>query len=134
MGIATTGSVLGTPFGGTEGPFRDPDTLVVNGEGAGIVIRIGDATVLGQIASVTMRETKRPSQLSREIDLFVKTMAGVAFVTAVVFLVLGFLRGYSVAVNFSFAVGIFVAFVPQGLPVTLTALVLTLTWPMRPPA
>ena len=51
-------------------------TMIVNGEGFGIVIRTGDKTVIGSIADLAVNEEKRPSQLSQEIDLFVKKMAG----------------------------------------------------------
>ena len=96
--------------------------LVVGGEGYGIVIRTGDNTALGQIAKLTVGETKRTSQLTKEIERFVKKMAAIAIVTALVFFIAGIIIGYSIGTNFAFAVGIFVAFVPQGLPATVTLL------------
>ncbi|KAJ3193161.1 hypothetical protein HDU67_005222, partial [Dinochytrium kinnereticum] len=58
-------------------------TLCVNGDGFGIVIRTGDHTVIGQIASLTTNEQKRESPMSIEIEHFVYTIAGAAAVTAV---------------------------------------------------
>lgn len=53
-------------------------TLVVSGEAYGIVIRTGDGTVLGQIASLTAGEEKTMSPLTHEIDNFVKLIAAIA--------------------------------------------------------
>jgi sodium/potassium-transporting ATPase subunit alpha len=97
-------------------------SLVVSGEGFGIVIRTGDDTVIGQIASLTQNESKRASPLTEEIESVVKFIGALAIVTAVIFF------GISYAVNkdgmgaFKFAVGILVAWVPQGLPATVTML------------
>jgi sodium/potassium-transporting ATPase subunit alpha len=97
-------------------------SLVVSGEGFGIVIRTGDNTVIGQIASLTQGESKRSSPLNEEIGFVVKFIGVLAITTAAVFF------GISVAVYkdgmsaFKFAVGILVAWVPQGLPATVTML------------
>lgn len=76
--------------------------------------------MLGQIARMAIGEEKRASQLNREIDLFVKKVAVVAITTALVFFVFGLVMRFGVALTFSFAIGTFVAFVPQGLPATVT--------------
>lgn len=97
-------------------------TLIVNGQGAGIVIRVGDKTVLGQIAKLTLGSKNRESQLVKEIDHFVKILATVAIITTIVFFLIGFARGYSLSTNFTFAIGVFVSFVPEGLPLTVSIL------------
>ena len=98
-------------------------TLAVNGEGYGIVIRTGDRTVIGQIASLTANEEKRASPLSNEIEDFVKTIASIAFVVALVFFLVALVgQNYSISVSLNFAIGTFVAFVPEGLPATVTVL------------
>lgn len=97
-------------------------TLVVEGEGAGIVIRIGDDTVLGQIAGLTLKGKKRESQLTAEIEFFVKLLASIAVVTTIVFFLIGVARGYSASTNVTFAIGVFVSFVPEGLPTTVSTL------------
>ncbi|CAG8574563.1 12189_t:CDS:2 [Ambispora gerdemannii] len=98
-------------------------TLCVSGEGYGIVIRGGDHTVLGQIAGLTAGEEKSQSPLSEEIDNFVKIIATIAIVTSVVFFLVG-LKVYdgSISLTLSFAISILVAWVPQGLPATVTVL------------
>ena len=97
-------------------------TMVVSGEGLGIVIRTGDRSVLGQIAKMTIQGKPRASQLSREINLFVRKIAAIAVLTALIFFIYGNVRGMGVGVTFSFAIGVFTAFVPQGLPATVTML------------
>ena len=97
-------------------------TMAVSGEALGIVIRTGDQSVLGQIAKLTCSDEGRPSQMSKEIDLFVKKIAVVAFVMAVVFFIYGLVMSYGIGITFSFAIGLFVAFVPQGIPATVTLL------------
>ncbi|CAG8444514.1 6249_t:CDS:2 [Ambispora leptoticha] len=98
-------------------------TLCVSGEGYGIVIRSGDHTVLGQIAGLTAGEEKNKSPLSEEIDNFVKIIATVAIVTAIVFFCVGLkVYGGSIPKTLSFAISILVAWVPQGLPATVTVL------------
>lgn len=96
-------------------------SLIVNGEGYGIVVRTGDATVLGQIAGLTAGEEKRPSPLSVEIANFVAFISTVAVITAIIFfLVAGLAVGISWVSAVSFAIGIFVSWVPEGLPATVT--------------
>jgi sodium/potassium-transporting ATPase subunit alpha len=95
-------------------------TMVTNGEGYGIVIRTGDRSILGQIAKLTIGEKTPPSQLTKEINFFVRIIAVIAIVTAVVFFIVGLVLGYDIGITFSFAIGIFVAYVPQGLPVTVS--------------
>lgn len=96
--------------------------MAVSGEALGIVIKTGDQSVLGQIAKLTCAPKDRQSQMSGEIDLFVKKIAFVAFVTAVIFFIYGLIMGYGIGITFSFGIGIFVAFVPQGIPATVTLL------------
>ncbi|KAH0558645.1 hypothetical protein GP486_004705 [Trichoglossum hirsutum] len=97
--------------------------LVVSGEAYGIVIRTGDSTVLGQIAYLTAGEEKTTSPLTHEIDNFVKIIATIAIVTAIIFFGIAFpVNNNKVSLALNFACGIFVAWVPQGLPATVTML------------
>ncbi|KAF9579137.1 hypothetical protein BGW38_004735, partial [Lunasporangiospora selenospora] len=103
-------------------------SLVVNGEGYGMVVRTGDNTVLGQIAGLTAGEDSGKSPLTREIDDFVKFIATIAIGTAIVFFLIGYFAVYrdqgseGITNTLNFAIGIFVAFVPEGLPATVTML------------
>lgn len=97
-------------------------TLAVSGEGYGIVIRTGDHTVLGQIAGLTTSEEKAKSPLSKEIDKFVKIIAFIAITTAVIFFIAGYLIYRDLNFVLIFAIGVCVAWVPEGLPATVTML------------
>ncbi|KAI9260257.1 hypothetical protein BY458DRAFT_459751 [Sporodiniella umbellata] len=98
-------------------------TLAVSGEGYGIVVRTGDHTVLGQIAGLTAGEAKEKSPLSTEIGNFVKIIATIALVTAGIFFGIGFpVNNNNVSLTLNFAISVFVAWVPEGLPATVTIL------------
>ncbi|AEO68317.1 uncharacterized protein THITE_125028 [Thermothielavioides terrestris NRRL 8126] len=100
-------------------------TLVVSGEAYGIVIRTGDATVLGQIAHLTAGEKKVTSPLTVEIGNFVKIIATIAIITALIFFGISFPvnnNNVSLAINFAIGIVSFKAWVPEGLPATVTLL------------
>ncbi|KAJ1536876.1 hypothetical protein HK096_006985 [Nowakowskiella sp. JEL0078] len=99
-------------------------TLCVSGEAIGLVIRTGDNTVIGQIATLTNTETKRKSPLSEEINGFVKIISTFAITSAIVFFFIALFLVNKGNINFAlvFSVGILVAWVPQGLPATVTLL------------
>lgn len=111
-----------------KNPLESPNlafngTLAVNGEGYGIVVRTGDNTIIGQIASLTANEERRSSPMSQEIDHFVHLVASVAAIVAIVFFFLAlFNLKTSISVAISFAIGTFTSFVPEGLPATVTIL------------
>lgn len=112
---------MGNPLEASNLMFNS--TLCVSGEAYGIVIRTGDTTVLGQIAYLTAGEEKMQSPLSREIANFVKLIATIAIITALIFFGICFpVNGNNVSLAINFAVGIFVAWVPEGLPATVTML------------
>lgn len=99
-------------------------TLVVAGEAYGIVVRTGDHTFIGQIASLTAGENNNKSPLSVEIDHFVKIISSIAISTAILFFVIGIASVYKgrAAATVTFAVSILVAWVPEGLPATVSLL------------
>ncbi|CAI2191862.1 11376_t:CDS:2 [Funneliformis geosporum] len=97
-------------------------TLVVSGEGYGIVIRTGDNTILGQVAGLTAGEEKNESPLAQETDRFVRIIATIASLCALIFFGISFKIVNVFALNVSFAMAILVAWVPQGLPATVTIL------------
>ncbi|KAI0093821.1 aminophospholipid-transporting P-type ATPase [Irpex rosettiformis] len=99
-------------------------TLVVNGEGWGVVVRTGDHTLIGQIAALTGGESGNESPLSKEIGRFVMMVSAIAIVFAIVFFVVGITTAYKgkATQTVTFAVSILVAFVPEGLPSVVTLL------------
>jgi sodium/potassium-transporting ATPase subunit alpha len=99
-------------------------TLVVSGEAYGVVVRTGDQTLIGQIASLTGNESGNRSPLAIEIDHFVWIISCIAIITAIVFFAVGISTVYKghVAQTVTFAVSVLVAWVPEGLPATVTLL------------
>lgn len=99
-------------------------TLIVNGEGWGVVVRTGDRTFIGQIAALTGGETGNQSPLAVEIASFVMMVSTIAIIFAVVFFIVGITTAYKGkgAQTVTFAVSILVAFVPEGLPSVVTLL------------
>ncbi|KJA21119.1 hypothetical protein HYPSUDRAFT_42489 [Hypholoma sublateritium FD-334 SS-4] len=99
-------------------------TLIVNGEGWGVVVRTGDHTFIGQIASLTGGEDGNESPLAVEISRFVIVVSCIAIIFALVFFAVGITSVYKgkAAATVTFAVSILVAFVPEGLPSVVTLL------------
>ncbi|KAK7034669.1 hypothetical protein VNI00_012311 [Paramarasmius palmivorus] len=99
-------------------------TLVVNGEGWGVVIRTGDRTLIGQVASLTSGEEDKEAPLAQEIGHFVIQMSCIAVTFAIVFFIVGITTVYEgkAAQTINFAASVLVAFVPQGLPSVVTLL------------
>ncbi|KAJ7778681.1 aminophospholipid-transporting P-type ATPase [Mycena maculata] len=99
-------------------------TLVVNGEAWGVVVRTGDHTFIGQIASLTGGESGNESPLAHEIGQFVVKVSIIAVMFAIVFFVVGITTAYKgkASQTVTFAVSILVAFVPEGLPSVVTLL------------
>lgn len=100
-------------------------TMCTDGRGKGIVIRIGDDTVIGRIATLSTSTKAKSTPLSNDIHNFIYIISGIAFVLGISFFIFG-LFYYDVIINVIFAIGIIVANVPEGLLATVTvALALT---------
>ncbi|KAF5367657.1 hypothetical protein D9757_010968 [Collybiopsis confluens] len=99
-------------------------TLVVNGEAWGIVVRTGDHTLIGQVARLTSGEEGKEAPLAKEIARFVIQISCIAVISAIVFLIVGVTTVYkhNPALTVTFAVSVLVAWVPEGLPSTVTLL------------
>src|SRR5689334_15978372 len=77
-------------------------TLCKEGVARGIVINIGDQTIIGQIANLATSAGHTESTLSIEMTRFVKIIATIAIGTGVFFFCMGFVLGYPPVVNISF--------------------------------
>ena len=116
------GNTHSNPLEATNLAFNS--SLVISGEGYGSVVRTGDKTVIGQIAGLTSGQVKKPSLLSAEIERFVKIISIISFTTAFIFFGVAYANATSNKASVALNVGIFVliAWVPQGLPATVTML------------
>jgi len=95
-------------------------TQCTAGSGTGICFRIGDDTVIGQIANLASSAESAETPLSIEIERFIKIISFVAVSLGVIFFIFGVYYGYDIIMNLVFAIGIIVANVPEGLLATVT--------------
>jgi P-type E1-E2 ATPase len=95
-------------------------TLVREGEGMATVTATGKSTRLASIAQMTRASHRPRTPLAIELDHVVRVIALVATSVGIVFLVIAALVGIRWTDAFLFAVGVFVALVPEGLLPTVT--------------
>merc|ERR1712137_1108099 len=101
-------------------------TNAVEGTAKGMVINIGDWTVMGRIAGLASGLDMGETPIAREIAHFIHLITGVAVFLGVTFFIIAFIIGYHWLDAVIFLIGIIVANVPEGLLATVTVC-LTLT-------
>ena len=94
-------------------------TICTLGSGTGVVIRTGDDTVIGRIATLSMSAETKPTPLSIEMEKFVHMIGAIAVLLGLTFFFVG-LAYYPIIMNVLFAIGIIVANVPEGLIATVS--------------
>jgi len=95
-------------------------TSCTAGSGKGICIRTGDSTVIGQIANLASSAETNDTPISREIEHFIKLISIIAIIFGIIFFIFGLWYGYDAITDMTFAIGIIVANVPEGLIATVT--------------
>ena len=96
-------------------------TSVSEGNGRAVVMRIGMATEFGKIASLTQNMEEAESPLTRELNRLTKQVTVFAMCMGLIFLALSFfVVKEPFAQSFIFALGMVVAFIPEGLLPTVT--------------
>ncbi len=96
-------------------------TAVASGTGRAVVFATGMGTAFGAIALLTQSVTVELSPLQKEVNRLTKVVTLLAVTIGVVFFAISVgLAGRPLAVGFIFAVGMVVAFVPEGLLPTVT--------------
>lgn len=104
-------------------------SLCFDGSALGLVLSIGDKTVIGRIAKLATSTEQRETNMQREVKTFVRFISALAITMASVLFGIGVIRKNGDDVLSTFINGflvIIVANVPQGLPATVTSL-LTIT-------
>merc|ERR1712209_325053 len=101
-------------------------TNAVEGTAVGMVVNIGDNTVMGRIAGLASGLEGGQTPIAKEIAHFIHIITGVAVFLGVTFLIIAFILGYNWLDAVIFLIGIIVANVPEGLLATVTVC-LTLT-------
>ena len=96
-------------------------TLCKEGKGRGIVVSIGEKTVMGQIADLAASGGTQKTPLRIELDRFVLIITVIAITLGVLFFFLAlFVVHYSALQCIIFGIGILVANVPEGLLACIT--------------
>merc|ERR1711892_1363927 len=101
-------------------------TNAVEGTCVGMVVNIGDNTVMGRIAGLASGLASDETPIAKEIAHFIHIIPGVAVFLGVTFFIIAFILGYNWLGAVIFLIGIIVANVPEGLLATVTVC-LTLT-------
>merc|ERR1711953_1297349 len=101
-------------------------TNAVEGTAVGMVVNIGDNTVMGRIAGLASGLEGGQTPIAKEIAHFIHIITGVAVFLGVSFFIIAFILGYNWLDAVIFLIGIIVANVPEGLLATVTVC-LTLT-------
>merc|ERR1712012_1352018 len=101
-------------------------TNAVEGTAVGMVVNIGDNTVMGRIAGLASGLEGGQTPIAKEIEHFIHIITGVAVFLGVTFFIIAFILGYNWLDSVIFLIGIIVANVPEGLLATVTVC-LTLT-------
>merc|ERR1719427_2436659 len=101
-------------------------TNAVEGTAVGMVVMIGDNTVMGRIAGLASGLEGGQTPIAKEIEHFIHIITAVAVFLGVTFFIIAFILGYNWLDAVIFLIGIIVANVPEGLLATVTVC-LTLT-------
>lgn len=100
-------------------------TIVIAGEAVALVVRVGSETVIGRLAKYAVTAPPRVSALEHEMTIVFRRLVACALCFGILALTLGFSLGLPLTDTINAAIGIFVSFLPQGLPATMTILLTT---------
>ena len=101
-------------------------TYATEGKAKGMVVSIGDQTVIGRIAALASSIEPGETPLAKEINLFTSVLTVLSVAFGLVFFAAALSLGYNWLESVVFLIGIIVANVPEGLLATVTVC-LTLT-------
>jgi sodium/potassium-transporting ATPase subunit alpha len=94
--------------------------IVVSGEGIAVATHTGSKALINKIQKLGHTSTKKRSPLAKEIRRFTKINAMIAILFAFVFFIVALIRGKNFNYAVVFAIGIILAWIPQGLPLVVT--------------
>jgi magnesium-transporting ATPase (P-type) len=109
-----------------SGPLLEASNLIFSGtsctggEARALAFATGMQTELGRIAALSQRTEREQSPLEREVRKVAWILAAVAIAMGAAFVPLGILAGLSLAGSISFAIGLLLGNVPEGLLPTIT--------------
>ena len=101
-------------------------TYCKEGEGKGLVFATGDATVIGEIAKLTLHSEESPSYLKKGIDRIVFIIFIITISIGVIMFACGFIIELPIFQNIVFVAGMVAALIPEGLlPMVTLSLAIT---------
>ena len=115
-----------TKYSPGEGSYAESNlvysgTTVGAGTARAIAFATGMNTEFGRIASLTQKQTKTTSPLTAELNRLTRQISIIAITIGVIFFIAAiFFVKYPFAKAFIFALGMIVAFIPEGLLPTVT--------------
>ncbi len=96
-------------------------TLVVAGQGTGVVVATGLATELGRISALLSRVSQIETPMIRQMNRFARQLTfAILALSAATFAFAVLVRDYAAADAFMAVVGMAVAAIPEGLPAVMT--------------
>jgi len=95
-------------------------THAVDGSATGMVVNVGDFTVMGRIAGRISKMEYFKTDITEELKHFILTLASFAFILAFIFFLLALALGYHWLDALVFVIGTIIANVPEGLLTTVT--------------
>ena len=96
-------------------------TNMMKGNITGVVVKTGMNTDFGKIAELTQNVAQQKSPLEKELDTLTKQISILAISIGIIFfLIATFFVHYPLVKGFVFALGMIVAFIPEGLEPTVT--------------
>ncbi len=96
-------------------------THAVNGSATGMVVNIGDFTIMGKIAGMVSSDSEYlKMDIEQELKYFISTLATFAFLLAIIFFLFALGLGYHWIDALVFVIGTIIANVPEGLLTTVT--------------
>lgn len=98
-------------------------TMAMTGQAVALVIRTGDETMIGKIATMASQSPDKLSNMEREVRRFVYYVAALAIAMAICFFTVAMARGQGirVALVYGFII-VMIANIPQGLPLTVAVM------------
>lgn len=100
-------------------------SAITSGKGVAFVIRVGHKTLIGTIMRLSAGELVETGELGKELAVLIRRIVALALLTGSIFMGVAFIQNLGVIPALETGIGIFVAFLPQGLPMTITILLTT---------
>lgn len=95
-------------------------TAVTEGSGMGVVVSTGMDTELGEVASLVEEAEAKTDPLEKRLNTLAGTLVRIIVVVAIVTGILGIIAGKELFIMIETSVALFVAAIPEGLPIVAT--------------